>query len=352
MKNEIFIDFMKRVEENFEPYKQEFVLGRIVLEHKSQYKVMTIQGEWMCEISGKFHYLAGKVSDYPSVGDWVILKERKGEDKGLIEKILPRTSKFSRKKAGPETEEQIVAANIDDLIIVSSLNSDLNLRRIERYLILAWESGANPILVLSKSDLCEDVADKVDEVDAIAMGVPIIPISVKTGMGMKQLQEILKPGRTSALVGSSGVGKSTLINELLGAEKQIVQEIREDDNKGKHTTTFRELFFLDNGSCIIDTPGMREIQLWESQEGMASGFGDVESLFEQCKFRNCSHHKEPGCAVRQAIKDGDLTDERFQSYLKLQRELAYLDRKSDKKAQSEERKKWKKISQSANAPRR
>ncbi|WP_433742711.1 ribosome small subunit-dependent GTPase A [Falsibacillus pallidus] len=352
MNTQLIINAPQNILDQFKNYEDGYVLGRVVLEHKKMYKVITEHGEWLCEISGKFHYQSILSSDYPSVGDWVAVKERTGEDKGIIEKVLNRNSKFSRKKAGNETEEQIVAVNIDELMIVTSLNDDLNLRRLERYLILAWESGANPIIILSKSDLCENIETAVQEVESIAMGVPIIPISIKTGTGLDEVARYLQPGKTAALIGSSGVGKSTLLNHLIGYQKQLVQEIREDDSKGKHTTTYRELFVLENGSCIIDTPGMREIQLWESSEGLHSGFSDVDLLADKCRFRNCTHQSEPGCAIREAIQEGELDESRFQSYLKLQRELAYLDRKTDKRAQSEERKKWKKISQSSNPPRK
>ncbi|RHW42340.1 ribosome small subunit-dependent GTPase A [Neobacillus notoginsengisoli] len=322
---------------------KDVVLGRVALEHKHLYRVWTEEGELLCEVSGKLAFSAGGREDFPAVGDWVILSSRIEEGKGTIHGILPRFSKFSRKAAGQTAEEQIVAANIDTVFLVNSLNDDLNLRRIERYLLLAWESGANPVVILSKADLCEDVGAKVAEVEAVAIGVPIIPVSAEMNEGLDRLAPFLKPGKTVALLGSSGVGKSTLTNSLLGEKRQAVKEIREDDDKGRHTTTHRELILLPNGAVLIDTPGMRELQLWDSQDGLSGAFGDIEELAELCKFRDCRHTDEPGCAVQAAILRGDLPEDRLASYNKLQRELAYIERKADKRAQLEEKKHWKAI---------
>lgn len=338
------IGYHAGIENDFLQYDQmEYIVGRVSLEHKQLYRVWTESGELLCEVSGKLSYQALVREDLPAVGDWVVVKAWENEDRGTIHAVLPRKSKFSRKVAGTNVEEQIVATNVDTIFLVSALNEDLNVRRIERYLLLTWESGANPVIVLTKADLCADVKTKILEIEEVAIGVPIVCISVFKQTGFEALMPHLLPGKTIALLGSSGVGKSTLTNHLLGEERQKVQEIREDDGKGRHTTTSRELILLPSGSILIDTPGMRELQLWESKEGVSHAFSDVESIAEKCRFRDCHHENEPGCAIQLAIKNNELSEDRFNSYKKLLKELAFLDRKLDKRAQSEEKKRWKKI---------
>lgn len=332
---------------HFDAFSQkEYIIGRVALEHKRIYRVYTEYGDLLAEISGKMNYLASSREDYPAVGDWVIIQARLAEGRATIHGILPRKSKFSRKIAGDTTEEQIIATNIDTVFLVNALNKDFNLRRIERYLTMAWESGANPVIILSKADLCDDVEEKVAQVEAVAFGVPIHSISVTENLGLEEIIRYLQPGKTVALLGSSGVGKSTIINYLTGKEILKVQEIREDDDKGRHTTTHRELILLPDGGCMIDTPGMRELQLWESNEGISDTFKEIEELANKCYFSDCQHQNEPNCAVKAAIADGTLDYGRYQSYIKLQKELAYFLRKEDQKAQLAEKDKWKKITKS------
>ncbi|MBQ0137821.1 MAG: ribosome small subunit-dependent GTPase A [Kurthia sp.] len=319
------------------------IAGRIILEHKHSYRVKTAQGEWLGTISGNFAFNAQLRKDYPAVGDWVLVEKMPGEEKCIIHKLLERQSVFSRKMAGLELDEQIVAANIDILMIVMSLNHDFNERRLERYMTAAWNSGATPIIVLTKMDLCEDVEAFLEKTQSIAFGVDIYAISTLTGHGVERLTQLLQPNKTAALIGSSGVGKSTLTNALIEQDKMIVQGIREDDSRGRHTTTHRELFSLPSGGIIIDTPGMRELQLWDTGDALDSSFSDIDSLSEQCRFRDCSHKKEPGCAVQQAIKTGELTNERYASYLKLQKEIAYIDKKIKTQAILVERQQSKKM---------
>ncbi|PFA70184.1 ribosome small subunit-dependent GTPase A [Bacillus sp. AFS015802] len=315
------------------------ILGRVVTEQRGAFMVMTKTGEVLSKISGKLRFETVQREDLPAVGDWVHLS---GEG-AIIEKVLPRTSKFSRKKAGNEAEEQIIATNIDTVFILSSLNDDLNHKRMERYLLLCWESGANPVIVLTKADTCTEIEEKKREVEDTLLGVKVITISAVNQEGIEELLPYLDKGKTVALVGSSGVGKSTLTNLLVGYDVQKTKEIRESDDKGRHTTTHRELFLLENGASIIDTPGMREIQLWQGQEGLSTHYKDVEEYALHCRFSDCRHEDEPGCGIQMAIEEGSLSVERFEHYQKLQREIAYMERRGNKRLESLERKKWKSI---------
>ncbi|MDX8365809.1 ribosome small subunit-dependent GTPase A [Cytobacillus sp. IB215665] len=343
--NLLTLGWNKQFEEAFLPYKNsEYSVGRVALEHKRMYRIFTEQGELLGEVSGKFRYNTLAREDFPAVGDWVVITTQQNEDRALIHAVLPRQSKFSRKSAGEVTEEQIVATNVNSIFLVAALNQDFNLRRLERYILLTWESGANPVIVLSKSDLCTDIEEKLARVEAIAFGVPIHVISAKEDTGIESLQQYLTDGQTVALLGSSGAGKSTLSNKLYGKDVQAVQQVREGDDRGRHTTTHRELIVLTTGGIIIDTPGMRELQLWDSEDSVAQSFQDIEALSEHCRFTNCKHQSEPGCAVLSAIDQGVLEQSRFLSFVKIKKELAYLERKADNKARIAERKKWKKIS--------
>jgi ribosome biogenesis GTPase len=283
------------------------------------------------------------------VGDWVAIETRAGERKATIQAVLPRQTKFSRTAAGDVTEEQFLATNIDDVFIVAALTVDRNARRIERYLTLAWESGAQPSILLTKADLCPDVAAAVAEACGIAGGVPVFALSSLTGAGFESFRAGLAAGRTAVLLGPSGVGKSTLINYLAGAEHQEVQPVREEDQRGRHTTTRRELIRLPEGGLIIDTPGLRELQLWESHEGLGAAFADIEGLAAGCRFADCQHENEPACAVLAALASGQLDAARLESHRKLRREQAYFDRRHDAHAQATERRRWKSISKSLRA---
>lgn len=316
------------------------VPGRVAIQHRGAYDVLTEAGELRCDVRGRLFEESSSPADLPAVGDWVAVAARPEEGTGTIEAVLPRRTKFSRKTAWQATEEQVLAANVDVVFLVSSLNEELNLRRLERYLILAWESGAQPVVVLTKSDLHPDPREPISAVESISFGTPVHAISSRTGDGLETVKEYLRPGVTTALLGSSGVGKSTLINTLAGSELLDTQEIR-DDGRGRHTTVRRELIQLPGGALVIDTPGMRELQLWEADEGLEEAFEDVTELFANCRFSDCAHQSEPGCAVKAALADGRLAPERWESYVKLERELAHLGRRLDKRAASEEQKKWK-----------
>jgi ribosome biogenesis GTPase len=331
-------------EGSFAPYRhQEYAVGRVAIQHKDHYVLYTCGGEVWAEVCGKMRFEASGRQDFPAVGDWVVIQPRPQEDEATIHYVLQRKTKFSRKIAGLKTEEQILAANIDTVFLVSGLDSDFNLRRIERYLSVVWESGASPIIVLNKADICDDINQKVREVESVAFGVQLLVISALHKQGTEALTAILERGRTGALLGSSGVGKSTITNLLLGSERQKVREIRKGLGRGKHTTPHRELIPLPSGGLIIDTPGMREFQLWSGGEGLKESFEDVEALAKKCRFRNCQHDHEPDCAVREAMQRRSLDPQRFQSYHKLQREIHYVKRKQDERAASLEKERWKRL---------
>lgn len=345
------LGFNKYFQENFKEYAdQGFKIGRVFAEHTHIYKLYTEIGEVLGEISGKMLHETISREDFPAVGDWVVISLREQEKRATIHKILPRKTKFSRKIAGVTTEEQILASNIDTVFLVNALNNDFNIRRIERYLILAWESGANPVIILSKADLCNDIEDIISQVELVAIGVPIHIISSINKEGIEELNEYFKPGNTVALLGSSGVGKSTLINCLLGEEVQETQGLRNDD-RGRHTSTYREIFILPNGGLIIDTPGMRELQLWNNgSEGISEAFEDIETLSKQCFFNDCTHNKEPNCAVKSALYNGTLDRNRFENYKKLQKELLFIEKKQNAMTRLIEKKKQKFTSKTNKRP--
>ena len=320
-----------------------FVAGRVALEHRGTYRVYTEFGECTAEVTGQFRYQADGDQTFPAVGDWVALHHHGPDHPATIHQVLPRTSQFVRKVAGTKTQGQVIAANVDTVFLMSGLDGDFNLRRIERYLVMAWDSGATPVIVLNKADLCATLSETLADVAAVAIGVPIHPISAALGTGLNQLDPYLIPGKTVALIGSSGVGKSTLTNYLLGTHQQAIQAVRADDSRGRHTTSHRHLLPLPSGALLIDTPGMRELQLWSTASGLEETFADVEALASDCKFRDCQHEQEPGCAVQAAIATGDLDPGRLRSYQKLQREQQWLVQRQDTHARSNTKRRWKQI---------
>lgn len=333
------LGWTEELDSEFQPYADDgLAAGRVAVQHRGMYGLYTTEGDLQAEIAGRLLH-EGVTADLPAVGDWVAYRPLPGEARGIIQAVLPRRTRFSRKTAWSATEEQIVAANVDVVFLVMALTEqDLKPRRLERYLTMAWESGAEPVIVLTKSDLCPDLPAALAEVSAVAYGVPVEVVSNVTGEGIEALRAYASGNRTVALLGSSGVGKSTLVNSLLGEERLATREIRESDGRGRHTTSHRELVPLPEGGLVLDTPGMRELQLWSADEGIGASFADVEELAAQCRFHDCVHETEPGCAVQAAITDGTLPAERFESYEKLQRELAMLARRQDKRAQAEARK--------------
>ncbi|PZV07892.1 MAG: ribosome small subunit-dependent GTPase A [Leptolyngbya sp.] len=320
-----------------------FEAGRVALEHRGAYRLLTLDGELIAEIVGQFRHQAEDIQTFPAVGDWVVMQRQDEGAHAVIHAVLPRQSEFVRKAAGGKTEGQVVAANIDTVFLVTGLDGDFNLRRIERYLVAAWESRATPVIVLNKADACLDLDELVDQVESIAFGVPVHAVSAATGAGLEQLEPYLAPGQTVALIGSSGVGKSTLTNHFLGSQQQTTQAVRDDDSRGRHTTTGRHLLPLPSGALLIDTPGMRELQLWTTSEGLEATFADIEALAEDCRFKDCRHQGEPGCAVEVAIAAGDLERDRLHSYHKLQREQQWIDQRHDARAALNSKRRWKTI---------
>jgi len=338
--------------EYFEAFYSEYASdgfspARVALEHRNYYELYSEFGVLTADKSGRLFYMSDKSEDLPAVGDWVVIKRIKNEKKAVINAVLPRRTKFSRNKAGIVTEQQVLAANIDTVFIMSSLNQDLNFRRIDRFLALAWDNNIKPVIILSKADLCEDMYEKLVEVENYFTGTDAHVISAVKGAGIGDLYQYFEGNKTIAVLGSSGVGKSTLINIMLKWKKMKVSEIGTYKDRGRHVTTHRELILVPGGGLIIDTPGMREIQLWEGSEGLSELFEDIEQIALECKFSDCKHESEPGCAVINAIKKGKITEKRFKSYKKLLNEVSYFERKQDIKAKLNEKKKWKKISNEA-----
>ena len=319
--------------------------ARVSSESKGLYRVFSRNGELTAKLSGRMRYTSRETNIHPAVGDWVVLKPLAGEETGVIHSILPRKSKFSRKAAGSLAGEQVISANVDTVFIVNGLDGgrNFNLRRIERYLILAQSSGAVPVIVLNKIDACPDPCDQVRSVESVMKGVPVLAVSAREHTGLGALAPYLAEGKTVAFLGSSGAGKSTLINALLGEDRQDTGKVRENDSMGRHTTTRRELILLPGGGVVIDTPGMRELQLRAVEDDLKNTFGDIDVLAKECRFNDCGHVKGSGCAVQAAVDRGDLALSRLESYRKLQKEIEYLTAKEEQTARVIEQGKYKKI---------
>jgi ribosome biogenesis GTPase len=328
------------------------VPARVTIEFNHIYRIATADGELQAQLAGRLRHQAAGRHELAAVGDWVAVRRLPQDRTGFIELVLPRRSKFSRKAAGEVTAEQVVAANIDTVFLVMGLDGDFNLRRLERYLLTSFESGARPVVLLSKADLADNVSERVKDVQAVAPGVPVHPtIAVRRAFAdgavaepdVQVVEQYLGVGRTGTLLGSSGAGKSTLINALLGEPVLKTRAVRSHDSRGRHTTRHRQLIVLPSRGVLIDTPGMRELQLWDVSDAARDTFEDIDDLAAGCRFTDCRHQDEPRCAVKAAVSEGKLSAERLASFIKLQDELRNLEARRDGRAQIEERRRGKVI---------
>jgi ribosome biogenesis GTPase len=321
---------------------EDLVPARVAEEQRGAYVLFTERGPLDASVTGKMMHEAEAREDYPAVGDWVLARPLRGEAKAVIHRVLPRRTKLSRKTAGTQIAEQIIVANVDTVFVVASLNRDLNARRIERYLSVIWESGARPVVALNKADLPRDREALIRETERSVMAADIVVTSAATGEGVPEIAGYLERGRTVAFVGSSGVGKSSLVNRLLDRDAQAVSGLNAY-GKGSHTTTARQMVLVPGGGLIVDTPGLRELGLWDAEQGLGQAFADVESFFAGCAFNDCTHASEPGCAVQGALRAGRLDRERWESYRKLERERQFIESKRDAGLRNARKQKWKSI---------
>jgi ribosome biogenesis GTPase len=313
------------LEESFAEFRERgWFPARVAVEDKHYFSVVAEAGELTGQVAGKFLHEARSTAALPKVGDWVAIAVVPNEAKAVIHGVLPRRTQLARKVVGREIEEQVLVVNIDTAFVVQALDQSFNPRRLERFLVMALEGGARPVVVLNKTDLCDAPAARLADATAVAGSAPVVMASARTGRGIKELNKFVRPAETMVFVGSSGVGKSSLINRLYGEEIQATIEVRETDAKGRHTTTWREMILLPNGGLVIDTPGLREFHMWVADEGLESAFPEIEEVAARCHFRDCSHQSEKRCAVQEAVTSGQVSRERFESYLKLKRELDFL----------------------------
>jgi ribosome biogenesis GTPase / thiamine phosphate phosphatase len=330
-----------------ETEREDAMPARVVAQHRKCWRIAGAFGECSAEASGKLRLAAEAGEDWPTVGDWVSVELNRLRDFAVIRMVLPRRNQFTRKAPGTRMEEQVIAANVETALVISALDRDVNPRRAERYIAQCWESGVRPVLILNKADACEEACEKASAIEQVALDVQVHVVSARTGQGMEEVKRLCIPGQTLVMLGSSGVGKSTLTNRLLGQSLQKVNDVRANDSRGRHTTTTRELFALPGGALLIDTPGLRELQLWNGEEGLAQTFADIHLLAERCRFNDCRHETEPGCAVQAAVQAGTLNLARLENQRKLIREQEFLRRKTDPEASSEEKQRIKRLTREA-----
>ena len=317
--------------------------ARVIAQQRKFWRIAGAFGECRAQACGKLRLAAAEGVEWPAIGDWVVADVGEAGSSALILEVLPRRSRFVRKMAGKKIAEQVIAANVDTALLVSALDADFNPRRMERYLAQCWEAGAKPVMVLNKAEVCGDVSVKTARMERIALGTEVCVVSARTGAGLEGLEKFLMQGQTVVLLGSSGVGKSSIANRLLGEMQQEVRPVREGDSRGRHTTTVRELFVLPHGALLIDTPGLRELQLWDAAKGVSQTFADIDVLAAECRFGDCRHEGEPGCAVRAALNAGTLEEARLENRRKLLREQEFLRRKLDPEARHEEKERIKRL---------